>query len=223
MMYEYSSSSSNSSSRCGSRENRIGNLAQTTCRTPLIIVTLYIPSEAKTLAPKCIKRDHRRPPSFCQNFQKQIPIGGDQCSCKVNATPNLFIRGREINENSLKPMETNAKNATNEIHIDDNDGNGETDEDNENVSCCACFIEMERQNSNLTVPTTKQTEFFVNYRMDSNGDLPTEPVIPICDDIGIDSDASSVTTKRICSPSTSQIIRITMNNKHPDSLGKDDE
>lgn len=192
------------------------------CRTPLIIVTLFIPTEAKTLAPKDIKRDQRRrPPSFCQNFQRQTSLN-DQCSCKTNTELDFLVRGKEIHESghdSIKIEEVGE--------ILKNPGVDDTDENDEFNSCCACFIEMEKENSNLEVPTTvDQTELcvnFENYQMDSNGDLPPVPAIPITKDITVESDVSSITTKRICSPSTSQIIRITMNNRNVDSICKDDE
>lgn len=109
-----------------------------------------------------------------------------------------MIRGKEINEQQQPKQPEQIEPIADEF-----------------ISCCACFIEMEKQNSNLP---SEQTEVLVNfddYRMDSNGDLPTEPVIPALDEN--ESDASS--TKRICSPNTAQIIRITMNSR----TSKDDE
>lgn len=192
------------------------------CRTPLIIVTLFIPTEAKTLAPKDIKRDQRRrPPSFCQNFQRQTSIN-DQCSCKTNTELDFLVRGKEIHEighDSITIEEVGE--------ISTMAGANDMDENDAFNSCCACFIEMEKENSNLKVPTTvDRTELcvnFENYQMDSNGNLPPVPAIPIIRDIAVESGASSITTKRICSPSTSQIIRITMNNRNVNSICKDDE
>lgn len=192
------------------------------CRTPLIIVTLFIPTEAKTLAPKDLKRDQRRrPPSFCQNFQRQTSLNG-QCSCKTNTELEFLVRGKEIHESGHDSITIEQVGE-----ILTMPGANDTDENNDFNSCCACFIEMEKENSNLEMPTTvDRTELcvnFENYQMDSNGNLPSVPEIPITRNIAAESDALSITTKRICSPTTSQIIRITMNNRNVDSICKDDE
>lgn len=222
--YRYLWSTTTSSNRCGGKEKRIVKSASTpSCRTPLIIVTLFIPTEAKTLAPKDLKRDQRRrPPSFCQNFQRQASLN-DQCSCKTNTELDFLVRGKEIHESGHNSITIEEVGVISTVP-----GADDTVENDEFNSCCACFIEMEKENSILVVPTTvDQTELCVNldnYQMDSNGNLPPVPAIPITKDIAVESDGqSSITTKRIRSPSTSQIIRITMNNRNVDSICKDDD
>lgn len=216
-----------SSNRCGGKEKRIVKSASIpSCRTPLIIVTLFIPSEAKTLAPKDIKRDQRRrPPSFCQNFQRQTSLN-DQCNCKTNTDLDFLVRGKEIHESGLDSI--TIEHEVGEITTIP--GANDTDENDEFNSCCAYFIEMDKENLNsevttTTVDRTQQCVNFENYQMDLNGNLPPVPVIPTINDIVVEGDASSIATKRICSPTTSQIIRITMNNRlgYVDSICKDYE
>lgn len=161
-------------------------------RAPLIIVSLYLPSEAKTLAPTDVKRDLRRPPSFCQKYQRNfggVSNGGDgggrnQCKCKINDKPDLMLRGIEITETSstacISPPATVNQNP------DSSDGirgiaNGDKLNDNgdECMACSACILEIERNNrtpsasSSITacLNETALHVSYTNYHMDAYGNL----------------------------------------------------
>lgn len=59
-------------------------------RAPLIVVTLSIPPDIQTLAPKVIKRGPRKQPSFCQNFKMPATIMvANGCSAITTAPSEL--------------------------------------------------------------------------------------------------------------------------------------
>lgn len=185
---------------------------QTTYRTPLIVVSLFMPSEAKTLAPKDIKRDIRRQPIFCKKFQKHQSSQNDQCNCKINLKPDFVIRGKEIADNS------NNKNADESYDEHQTESNCTDDGELNCVDCCACFIEMER-NAEMNATCVDKAELCVNFdkfQMDVYGNLPKATDAIRCSD-SIDnflSTHSILSTHRSCSPNTSRVIRITLNNKN---------
>lgn len=205
-------------------------------RAPLIIVSLYLPSEAKTLAPIDVKRDLRRPPSFCQQYQRNfgnVGNGGggarNQCKCKINDKPDLMLRGIEITEPSSTACISPSANQT----PDPGDGirgiaNGDKLNDNgdECLACSACILEIERSNrtpsSSSITACLNETALHLsynNYHMDAYGNLNQNLEIS-CDRSGDDNDdddspdVSAAQHSRPGTPDASRIIRITLNNKN---------
>lgn len=171
-----------------------------------------MPSEAKTLVPFEVKRDLRRPPSFCRKFQRNI--GSNQCKCKVNTKPDLILRGKEITETSSNLCSLPSNQDNDEIP-----GNEDKASD-ECMACTACMIEIEGKTPSLMpcVDETAQCVGYDKYNMDAYGNLKKNlEYIPCTEDVDAENDdslelAESVKS-RPCSPDTSRIIRITLNNK----------
>lgn len=182
-------------------------------RAPLIVVTLFLPSEAKTLAPIDIKRDLRRPPTFCQNFQRNS--SSRHCKCKINAKPDLILCGKEITETSSNRCSSPPLNQDNEILGNEDKANDEC------TACSACMIEIEgRTPSSITscVDEMAQSSNTDKYYMDSYGNLTKNLNIPLTRDIIVENDddsadCSTSIKSRPVSPDASRIIRITLNNK----------
>lgn len=214
--------------------------SSSSCRAPLIIVSLYLPSEAKTLAPIDVKRDLRRPPSFCQKYQRNFGggIGGGrtQCKCKINDKPDLMLRGIEITETSSTACISPSATA------DSNDelrgiANGDKLNDNgdECMACSACILEIERNNRAPSPSITARLNetalrlSYNNYHMDAYGNLNQNLEIS-CDDGGggggdDDDDSLDVSLAQHSRPGTpdaSRIIRITLNNKNNNTTDDDD-
>lgn len=191
------------------------NCIQTPNRAPLIVVTLYLPSEAKTLAPIDVKRDLRRPPSFCQNFQRNYSTSR-HCKCKVNTKPDLILCGKEINETSSNRC-SSPPNPDYEILGNEDKANDEC------TACSACMIEIEGRTPSITpclVDEVAQSSNIDNYYMDSYGSLTKNLNIPFTDGIDVDveenddsPDFFTSIKSRPGSPDASRIIRITLNNK----------
>lgn len=178
------------------------------------MVTLFLPSEAKTLAPIDVKRDLRRPPAFCQKFQRNNSPSRELCKCKINAKPDLMLRGKEITETSSNPCTLSPQNQ-------DTDGEDDTILRNDDqttdecVACSACIIEIERRTPSLTPCVDKAAldMGYDKYHMDSFGNLTKNLDMTYTDvDIDGENDDSSVKS-RPGSADTSRIIRITLNNK----------
>lgn len=186
---------------------KLNGCTQSPHRAPLIVVTLYLPTEAKTLAPIDVKRDLRRPPSFCQKFQRNSPV--ELCNCKINAKPDLMLRGKEITETS--------SNLCNLPSNQDNDGllRNDNKTSDECIACSACIIEIERRTPSLIAD--EAALHFDEYHMDSYGNLNKNLEIPLTEDTDGEHDESlecSLSVRsRPASPNTSHIIRITLNNK----------
>lgn len=200
----------------------------------MIIVSLYLPSEAKTLAPIDVKRDLRRPPSFCQKYQRNfggVGNGGggrNQCKCKINDKPDLMLRGIEITETSSTACI--SPSATPNPNPDSSDGirgiaSGDKLNDNgdECMACSACILEIERNNrtpsSSSITACLNETALHLsynNYHMDAYGNLNQNLDISCdrSDDDDDDSpDVSLAQHSRPGTPDASRIIRITLNNK----------
>lgn len=195
--------------------NKINDSPQSSYRAPLIVVTLYLPSEAKTLAPLAVKRDLRRPPSFCQKFQRNSP--GKQCKCKINAKPDLMLRGKEITETSSNLCNLPSNQDNDEILRNDDKMNDEC------IACSACIMEIERRTPTPCLDETALETGFDKYHMDSFGNLTKNLEIPCTEDVDGENDDSldySMSVKsRPGSADTSRIIRITLNNKSSCSDG----
>lgn len=180
------------------------------------MVTLFLPSEAKTLAPIDVKRDLRRPPAFCQKFQRNNSPSRQQCKCKINAKPDLMLRGKEITETSSNPCTSPPQNQDSDAEDDTILRNDDKTTD-ECVACSACIIEIERRTPSLTpcvvVDEAALDISYNKYHMDSFGNFTKNLDIPFTDvDIDGENDDSSVKS-RPGSADTSRIIRITLNNK----------
>lgn len=178
-------------------------------RAPLIVVTLYLPSEAKTLAPIDVKRDQRRLPSFCQKFQRNLP--STQCNCKINAKPDLMLRGKEITETSSNLCSLPSNQDSDELLRNDDKTSDEC------IACSACIIEIERRTPSLIACADEAALRSNDYHMDSYGNLNKHFEIPSTENIDGEHDDSlecSLSVRsRPASPDTSHIIRITLNNK----------
>lgn len=174
-----------------------------------------MPSEAKTLAPIDVKRDLRRPPSFCKKFQRNFR--SNQCKCKINEKPDFVLRGREITETSSNPCSTPPNQDSDEIP-------GNEDKSNEEcMACSACILEIERRTPS-TAPCGDEAALgfnYDNYHMDSYGNLNQNFDISHMKEMEDDDDgdnddspeASLTLPSRPASPDASRIIRITLNNK----------
>lgn len=194
-------------------EKTLNGCTQSFNRAPLIVVTLYLPSEAKTLAPFEVRRDIRRPPSFCQKFRRNS--SSKQCKCKINAKPDLVMRGREITETKSNLCSLPPNQDIDEILRNEDKTNDEC------ISCSACTIEIGRTTPSLCKsPCTDETaaDFSFNkYHMDSFGNLTRNleeiPYTENDDDENDSLDYSMSVKNRLSSAYSSRIIRITLNNK----------
>lgn len=193
-------------------------------------MSLFLPSEAKTLAPVDVKRDRRRPPSFCQKYQRNFGggVGGTsrtqcQCKCKIADQPDLMLRGTEITETSptsaacTSPLAASDRDSSNGIRGIVNDDKL-FDTGDECMACSACIFEIERNKtpSPSIAACLNETELrlsYNKYHMDEYGNLNQNLEIS-CDGDGGDSLEMSVNQhSRPGSPDASHIIRITLNNK----------
>lgn len=199
------------------------NSTQSPDKAPLIIVSLYLPSEAKTLAPIDVKRDLRRPPSFCQKFQRNVR--SNQCKCKINEKPDFILRGREITETSSNPCSSPPNQDNDEILRNDDKSNEEC------MACSACILEIERQTPSIApgVDETALCFSYDNYHMDLYGNLKESFDISCTKELNGENDddspeASLTLHSRPASPDASRIIRITLNNKtNSDGSKQNDE
>lgn len=151
--------------------------------------------DTETLVPKDIKRDPRKPPSFCMNFKSAISSAEDR-KCLQN---DIYIQGIEIADRlRLSGVE--------------------------NVNCCDAD---ENQSESVTIVQHSEMDCSCNdasavlnglmlkldgYEMDTFGHLPGDSRTP--------TPSRGLMTSRLCrvlrrepSPSTEQVIRITMNKK----------
>lgn len=188
-------------------------------KAPLIIVSLYLPSEAKTLAPIDVKRDLRRPPLFCQKFQRNFR--SNQCKCKINEKPDFVLCGKEITETSSNPYSSPLNQDNDEILRNDGDKSND-----ECMPCSACILEIERQTTSIA-PVIDETTLcfnYENYHMDAYGNLKESFDISCTKELDGENDdsleASLTLHSRPASPDASRIIRITLNNKSNSDDGK---
>lgn len=186
-------------------------------RAPLMIMTLFIPLEAKTLAPQSIKRDPRRQPIFCQNFKPPTPRSNDANNNQNNKhVPEIIIRGLDMvdgQRSSAQKSTDAAAEQTIEMPVI---------ETNNNVGCCIdCMQQYECDN--FLMPPMDKTELCLNfegYEMDQYGHLPGDsrtpsPSLTLSDNVKDPcTGGGALWMRRACSPATGQVIRITMNDKN---------
>lgn len=125
--------------------------------------------------------------------------------------------GKEIDDLSSharqKPDESSVEQQGNE-----HGGFGSAADPANCIDCCACFVEMERraqqQQATQHDAGRKLSVNVDNFFMDSYGNLPK--TAEIVDESGGEPSgvcAATVSSRRACSPNTSRVIRITLNNK----------
>lgn len=156
-------------------------------KTPLIVVSLCIAPDTKTLAPSIIKRDPRKQPPFCQYFKIPSNHHSDE---KPQTYPEFLIRGIEITEKS--------KNSSNFI------------DETETHPDIGLFEPIELANLDDCTCCEQQKELLLNldgYEMDNFGHLPGDSRTP--------TPMRGAMFRNNClpSPATEQVIRVTMNNK----------
>lgn len=170
-----------------------------------------MPSEVKTLAPQSIKRDPRRQPLFCQNFQKSSSANNEHPKLLNETSSEFIIRGIEIGENNSK-----STNFVSEApNLNYNRTNLDETINDEQIACCACQMDVENEVNASLFPLNK-TEFCLNfddYKMDTYGNLPRDSSPNFLAEDDSINQRYSLVTRRACSPSTAQVIRITMNSK----------
>lgn len=183
-------------------------------RTPLIIIELHMSHDIETPAPKSMRRNAQRPPLLCRNLQRSQST--DVCHCKVNRSPEFIVCGKEIDDSShasQKPDESSPGQPGNE-----HGGFGIAADPANCIDCCACFVEMERRAQQMATQLDERRKLSVNvdnFFMDSYGNLPktAEIVDESADEPSGGVCATTVSSGRACSPNTSRVIRITLNNK----------
>lgn len=188
--------------------SRLSSSTGQNAKTPLVVVTLYIPPDIQTLAPKEIKRDPRKQPSYCQNFKSSSSFE------KGRSSPEFFIKGYEIIDKSSVSTDVEATVVD---HETEDDGKNER-----NDTCCTCMVDDERYNNSTDDDCTLMTQNelllnFDDYEMDAYGHLPGDSRTPTPTPIRKYIDGKSrcrITALRASSPSTGQVIRVTMNNKN---------
>lgn len=159
------------------------NTTQHCQKTPLIVVSLCIAPDTKTLAPTAIKRDPRKQPPFCQYFKIPTHQSVDE---KQQNYPEFLIRGIEITEKTKNSSAENVP-SPDDILLD-------TTIVHDECTCC--------------VPN----ELLLNldgYEMDNFGHLPGDSRTPT----PMRGTMLLRDGHRKSSPATEQVIRITMNNK----------
>lgn len=172
-----------------------------------MVMTLYLPNLVDTLAKKQVKRDARRPPSFCKKQNSNASI--IQCNCKFNTKPDFVVRGKEIINGNCKMEPSIIVDTTDKIS-DQNEG--------ECRQLCDCLVKLESELAR-TQPCVDKTELcadFEHYHMDVNGNLPKDSSIPTTRSFKVENNnqwvpCTMISTKSIYNSNT--VIRITLNNK----------
>lgn len=212
-------SDTNSTERDPFESKSSSSSGDSTQRTPLILIELHMPNEIKPLAPSTYKRrEIHRPPLFRRNFQRSQSATSDLCNCKVNLTPDFIVCGKEIDDRNQSKPDVDDSSLANENDCE----NVESVDDMTNcIDCCACFIEMERGSQTNDEPKVKSDPSRLrvnvdNFVMDSYGNLPKNAeMLKVSENDGDDGVFEATSTeRRACSPNTSRVIRITLNNKH---------
>lgn len=203
-----------------------------------MVVTLYIPFDTQTLAPKQIKRAPRKQPSYCQNFKTsamQYEKENNNINRSTSSSPKFFIKGNEFSSASTDDDEQQQmiinQSSNDRCGDNDNDNDNEDDDDDingKNETCCTCLLDgSDHIDDEFTM--LAKTELLLNfdgYEMDTFGHLPGDsrtptppPIRRTTAAVAIDGVAIAATPRcrvirRACSPSTGQVIRVTMNNKN---------
>lgn len=187
-----------------------------------MVVTLYIPPDTQTLAPKDTKRAPRKQPSYCQHFKSSAALSASampstaESDASVTTTqerdrlssPKFFIKGYEIVDKSTSPSTADTEPLTPAV----NPASG-FDDDDQNETCCTCMLDGGHVEDEYTLMA--KTELLLNfdgYEMDTFGHLPGDSRTPTPIRRFIDG-TPRCRMRRTCSPSTGQVIRVTMNNK----------
>lgn len=187
-------------------------------KTPLIIINLNMPSEAKTLVPmKDINKTPKKLPPFCVQYQNALCNNNNDLS-RINHTqfPQFFIRGFEItdqkNGNERKLPRDNDLQQTSDNEQMDNSSNISLEFNNQLTNNNNHI----NPNENANLYQNMNTDYIFNlvdgYEMDSYGHLPGASRVmtpippgyrPLC--------------MRTPSPNTRQIIRVdvTVNRDKP--------
>lgn len=207
-----------------------------------MVVTLYIPSDTQTLAPKDVKRAPRKQPSYCQNYKSPaalaMPFAAAAAATPMPAsttsssdqhdrlsTPAFFIKGYEITDKSSSASTSDMDRSTtinrrvrafgDNVDGDDDDENDDNGHDGQNDSCCTCMLDGGHIDDEYTL--LAKTELLLNfdgYEMDTFGHLPGDSRTPTPSPIRRFVDGTPrCRMRRTCSPGTGQVIRVTMNNK----------
>lgn len=205
-----------------------------------MVVTLYIPPDTQTLAPKQIKRAPRKQPSYCQHFKSSIALlyekENQNNNRSASASPEFFIKGNEIvDKSSASTDDDRQAEPSNGRCGDDNGDNDDEDDDGNNgrnETCCTCLVDgSDHIDDEFTMMA--KTELLLNfdgYEMDTFGHLPGDSRTPTPTPIrrytttvdsggggaggGVAATPRCRVIRRACSPSTGQVIRVTMNNKN---------
>lgn len=179
-----------------------------------------MPYEIETPAPKLMRRHSHRPPLMCRNFQRSQSIG-DLCNCKVNRSPEFIVCGKEIDDSASHVKQKPEDESSSPEQLENDCGNlGFIDSPANCIDCCACFVEMERRAQMATQidDPTKLSVNVDNFFMDSFGNLPkTAEIVHESEAEVRDGNGgvceTTVSTRRVGSPNTSRVIRITLNSK----------
>lgn len=203
-----------------------------------MVVTLYIPPDTQTLAPKQIKRGPRKQPSYCQHFKSSIALLYEKENSNNNrstsASPEFFIKGNEIVDKSSTSTDDDQKAESVIVNQPSNGrcgGDNDDDDDSNNgrnETCCTCLLDNSDHIDDEFTMLAK-TELLLNfdgYEMDTFGHLPGDsrtptptPIRRYTTTVAVDGGGVAATPRcrvirRACSPSTGQVIRVTMNNKN---------
>lgn len=178
-------------------------------KTPLIVFTLSMSPDTETLAPKDIKRDPRKPPSFCVNFKTTSAAAATATDERnIIETSEFFIRGIEIADRLKGGAAAAPPPAITEV--DDNCAN---DADDDNSIECSCG-EKDSTAHDSSAMLNGLILKLDGYEMDKFGHLPGHSRTPT-PSRGVVTGGGRCTrfVRRPPSPATEQVIRITMNNK----------
>lgn len=155
-------------------------------KTPLIVFTLSIAPETETLAPKDIKRDPRKQPSYCLNFKS---LTNSTCTDeKKMIIPEFYIQGIEISDRCKTEQTDNET--------------GDPNSDELKELQCTCHNDNTIDGYMLNLD---------GYEMDTFGHLPGDSRTPTPSRSMMNGVRCRY--RRAPSPATEQVIRITMNKK----------
>ncbi|CAO1437646.1 unnamed protein product [Diamesa serratosioi] len=193
---EFSSHSSSRSLRSTSPGTSTGGSDQTSPelqKTPLIIVNLNIAPEAKTLAPKNVKRPMKKLPPFCVQLQnsltKQSAIHDDE---NMKAINDFIVQGTLIANREGKDHKSGHDII---INCDEEDC-----EDCNELDMCESDLTMNVFN-NINTDLLLSLECF---EMDSFGRLPGDSRTPT--PVGIQSITHQVKINPAIAPSSSSLL-----------------
>lgn len=151
--------------------------------------------DTETLVPKDIKRDPRKPPSFCMNFKSAISCAEDR-KCLQG---DFYIQGIEIADR------LRLTGAENENCV------GAAEEQSEIVTFLQ-HSEMECTCNDASAVINGLMFKLDGYEMDTFGHLPGDSRTPT-PSRGLMTGRTCRVLRRVPSPATEQVIRITMNKK----------